>query len=339
MNLVQGSDFPRHSALQGWASPSRIGVLRRRRTPQLFTRQSSAPKASQEASRKQPCTASRRPARIILVRHGESEGNVDESVYQRKADWDIGLTPKGVLQAEEAGRQLREIIGSEQRVYFYVSPYKRAKQTCYHLGKDIERHRIAGVREEPRIREQDFGNFQDDSMSTIKRERLSYGRFFFRFPNGESASDVYDRITGFRETLRSDIDSSRFGRFQDEDDGDINLVVVSHGLALRVFLMRWYKWSVEQFNLVRNPTNCEIILMSRGSGGRFSLIDENDTAMSEAYARDLGLDDLMISDQIWQSTATPGELNMDWPTSGSSWFDDFDLNDDPRVFLDKYRSE
>jgi hypothetical protein len=26
-------------------------------------------------------------------------------------------------------------------------------------------------------------------------QRLKYGRFFYRFPDGESAADVYDRMT------------------------------------------------------------------------------------------------------------------------------------------------
>lgn len=33
-------------------------------------------------------------------------------------------------------------------------------------------------------------------MRVEKAIRLRYGRFFYRFPNGESAADVYDRITG-----------------------------------------------------------------------------------------------------------------------------------------------
>lgn len=33
-------------------------------------------------------------------------------------------------------------------------------------------------------------------MRVEKSLRLRYGRFFYRFPNGESAADVYDRITG-----------------------------------------------------------------------------------------------------------------------------------------------
>lgn len=41
------------------------------------------------------------------------------------------------------------------------------------------------------------GNFQDrERMRVEKAIRIRYGRFFYRFPNGESAADVYDRITG-----------------------------------------------------------------------------------------------------------------------------------------------
>lgn len=42
-----------------------------------------------------------------------------------------------------------------------------------------------------------IGNFQDrEKMRYEKAIRMLYGRFFYRFPNGESAADVYDRITG-----------------------------------------------------------------------------------------------------------------------------------------------
>ena len=41
-------------------------------------------------------------------------------------------------------------------------------------------------------------------------ERLRYGRFFYRFPNGESGADVYDRITILETHLIRDIDAGRF---------------------------------------------------------------------------------------------------------------------------------
>ena len=41
-----------------------------------------------------------RPRRIILLRHGQSLGNVDESAYVETADWRIPLTDLGRKQAQ-----------------------------------------------------------------------------------------------------------------------------------------------------------------------------------------------------------------------------------------------
>ncbi|NDW60502.1 histidine phosphatase family protein, partial [Yangia sp. PrR004] len=69
------------------------------------------------------------------------------------------------------------------KVYFYVSPYRRTLETLRGMGRAFETNRIAGVREEPRLREQDFGNFQDrEQMRLEKQIRRRYGRFFYRFP-------------------------------------------------------------------------------------------------------------------------------------------------------------
>lgn len=54
------------------------------------------------------------------------------------------------------------------------------------------------------------------------------------FPNGESGADVYDRITIFEDHMIRDINAGRFA------SSNTALVLVTHGLALRVFLMRWW---------------------------------------------------------------------------------------------------
>lgn len=271
-----------------------------------------------------------RPRRIILVRHGQSEGNVDEGAYTRVADPKIRLTEKGKREAEECGERIREMIekdgADDWKVYFYVSPYRRSIETLRGLGKAFQRSRVAGVREEPRLREQDFGNFQDqEQMKIQKAVRVQYGRFFYRFPNGESAADVYDRITGFRETLRTDID---IGRFQPpgEQSPNMNLVIVSHGLTLRVFLMRWYKWTVEQFERLNNMPNANMIVMQTGQGGRYSLLVHH----TQQQMLDFGLTPEMLDDQQWQKTAKPGELNYECLTTGPSFFTHFDDEDNAR---------
>jgi broad specificity phosphatase PhoE len=89
------------------------------------------------------------------------------------------------------------------------------------------------VYEEPRLREQDFGNFQPSTaeMERMWRERAQYGHFFYRIPNGESAADAYDRISGFNESL---------WRLFGEDDCASVCVLVTHGLMTRIFLMKWW---------------------------------------------------------------------------------------------------
>lgn len=156
----------------------------------------------------------RLPERIILVRHGESQGNLDSSAYSTTADHQIPLTPRGLHQAREAGRAIRRILSSSSNnnccdcsttttttsnsnwgVYFYASPYERTRSTLRQIGRSFSRRRILGAREECRIREQDFGNFQViDRMRAVKEARERFGRFFFRFPEGESAADVFDRV-------------------------------------------------------------------------------------------------------------------------------------------------
>lgn len=130
-------------------------------TPELYTNGQATFPEKQLKHQASNRVVPPRPRRIILVRHGESEGNVDESVYTRVADPKICITEKGKAQAEECGRRIREIIekdgAPDWKVYFYVSPYKRTLQTLQHLAFAFERERIAGMREEPRLREQDFG--------------------------------------------------------------------------------------------------------------------------------------------------------------------------------------
>ena len=66
-----------------------------------------------------------KPKRIILIRHGESEANVDMYLFGRVPDYTIELTDMGRTQAVEAGRKLKELVGDES-LYFYVLPIMRS---------------------------------------------------------------------------------------------------------------------------------------------------------------------------------------------------------------------
>ncbi|MET9255285.1 phosphoglycerate mutase family protein [Streptomyces sp. NPDC048182] len=200
-----------------------------------------------------------RPRRIVLVRHGESTGNHDDSVYEREPDHALPLTERGRAEAEETGGRLREVFGRE-RVSVYVSPYLRTHQTLHSLGLDPE---LIRIREEPRLREQDWGNWQDrDEVRKQKAYRDAYGHFFYRFAQGESGADVYDRVGGFLESL--------FRSFE-EPDHPPNVLLVTHGLAMRLFCMRWFHWTVAEFESLSNPGNGETRMLVLGEDGKYRL--------------------------------------------------------------------
>ena len=69
-----------------------------------------------------------RPKRIILVRHGNSEANNNYDILQNIPDNKVHLYEKGIKQAKEAGKRLKQLLGNES-IQFYVSPYTRTKAT------------------------------------------------------------------------------------------------------------------------------------------------------------------------------------------------------------------
>ncbi|KAH0782960.1 hypothetical protein KY290_002558 [Solanum tuberosum] len=267
------------------------------------------------------------PKRIILVRHGESQGNKDDAAYSVTPDYKIPLTAQGIEQAKQAGSWILDVVsghGSSEnwKVYFYVSPYVRTRSTLREIGRAFPKNRMLGVREECRVREQDFGNFQvAERMKVIKETRERFGRFFYRFPEGESAADVYDRVSHFLETLWRDVDMNRHHHNPNEE---LNLVIVSHGLASRVFLMKWFKWTVEQFEYLNNLGNCEFRVMELGAGGEYSLaVHHTDEEMLE-----WGMSPEMIADQKWRANANRGTLNDHCPRYLDAFFDHLaDSND------------
>jgi broad specificity phosphatase PhoE len=192
-----------------------------------------------------------KPKNIYLIRHGQSTGSVDRSVYKTTPDWKVPLTDKGIEQAKAVGTELKDIIGNASCAA-YCSPWYRARQTAQQALKILkETSASISYKEDPRIREQEWGSYTvTEYKEKILRERYKFGTFFYRMPDGESGADVYDRVTTFLDTLYRD--------FQKEDFPE-NVLIFSHGLTIRVLIMRWLHFSVELFETLRTPKNCSII--------------------------------------------------------------------------------
>lgn len=216
---------------------------------------------------------------IFLVRHGESQGNVDKNIHATTADHAIPLSDRGKEQAARAGQFLRQYIEeTDHRINIktkhgfhpglstrlWTSPYLRTRQTA-ELIKGSLGDILRDSREHVNLCEQQFGLFDgvpDEELPVrfplehahYKKNEDHEGRFWARMPLGESRFDVAVRV------------HQAFGTFQRDADkhGIENIIVVCHGVTLRAFVMQWLHYSPEWFENARNPKNTAIYRIAEG---------------------------------------------------------------------------
>eukprot|EP00536_Pseudo-nitzschia_multiseries_P011363 jgi/Psemu1/176013/gw1.382.76.1 len=217
------------------------------------------------------------PEKLVLIRHGQSLGNVDERVYATTPDNAMPITNLGWEQARKAGRILKDkILNPGESVHFMVSPYVRTVETFHGIVSawcDPDGPEFASIHdhnrrvnawyerltelgltwnEDPRIREQDFGNYQNPvATKRAKEERHRFGAFYYRFNNGESGSDVFDRVSTFLDSLWRSFETNK----------SQNYVLVTHGIVLRVLMARYFRYTIGQLNMLANPRNCEMVVL------------------------------------------------------------------------------
>lgn len=188
------------------------------------------------------------PLVLKLVRHGESLANVSAFDPQKHGDYRTPLTDRGQEQARAAGAA----IGHDfiQGALVYTSPYVRARQTLDGILSAADaRAEALGVFEDPRLREVDHG-YHDVKEQEPLRE--THGWFYYRYKGGESPADCYDRVSGFLETLMRQVDRRSASR----------VLIVTHGLALRCFVMRFLHLTVEEFERMKNPDNGAVVTLA-----------------------------------------------------------------------------
>jgi len=238
------------------------------------------------------------PEKLVLIRHGQSAGNINETLYSTTPDNAMPLTDLGWEQARKAGKILKEkIITPGESVNFIVSPYVRTVETFHGLVSawcDPESDEFAGIddhnrkvnawydrlrelgltwNEDSRIREQDFGNYQNpEKTKRAKEERHRFGAFYYRFNNGESGSDVFDRVSTFLDSLWRSFETNK----------SQNYVLVTHGIVLRVLMTRYFRYTISQLNMLANPRNCEMVVLGQCPGeGRLDLEGRCDLKVKE----------------------------------------------------------
>lgn len=154
------------------------------------------------------CLEDEPAGRLILVRHGESEGNRDR-VFTHSPE--VPLTACGREQARQAGVQ---IARRYHPVRIVASPFVRAWQTAQIVGS------ILGLEVEAEgvFREQSYGALagQPYDVALADATVREGSRWTWRPPGGESLAQVSERVVpAFKRLCRA-------GTGQD-------VVVVSHG--------------------------------------------------------------------------------------------------------------
>lgn len=194
-----------------------------------------------------------RPLRVVFVRHGESEGNVNRNITVKVPDHMLHLTAKGRTQALDAGVRLKSLV-EEESIRFTVSPYVRALETVNGILRAWgERAVDIPVREDVRIREQEYGNFDSPFLSEFHKEKRKFGVLYYRFPEGESIADCYDRASLFCESLYRSWGDNTFR----------NHVIVGHGTMILVTLMRLLRLPISEFENLDSLKNCEFVALER----------------------------------------------------------------------------
>ena len=181
---------------------------------------------------------------IKLVRHAESEQNAGLVPAVEMADHLIPLTDRGREQAKDIGRRIGSDFVNDALVY--VSPYRRTRDTLQAIFEGSGGR--ARVYEDPRLREVEHG--YDDVASQDDLRRI-HGWFYYRFRGGESPADCYDRASGFLESMMRQAERKQCAR----------VLIVTHGLLLRCFVMRFLRLSVEQFDDLANPDNGAVVTL------------------------------------------------------------------------------
>ena len=182
-------------------------------------------------------------ASLILIRHGQSVWNASN----RFTGWtDVDLSDKGVIEAEEAGRQLSEIRIDVVHTSDLIRAQRTAEIVMQHnesSGEDVP------TRYDWRLNERHYGSLQClNKAETAEKhgaEQVHIWRRSFDAPppEGESLEMTAERtIPYFTEEIIPDLESVK------------NVLVSAHGNSLRSIVMHIEKISPEDIVSLEIPT-------------------------------------------------------------------------------------
>jgi len=201
------------------------------------------------------------PIDLVLVRHGESEGNYaqhlakhgDNSLWtpelQNRHTSKYRLTDLGIQQARITGTWIRANFNKFDR--YYCSEYNRAMETAAYLDLDG-----AEWYSEIFLREQDKGVLAGKSQAERLKDfasemaRRNRDTFYYAPPGGESLADCALRVESWLNHLG-------------QTSSGLRVICVCHGNIIKAIRIRIEKIAQKQWSSIGDLQNCEVIHYTR----------------------------------------------------------------------------
>ena len=199
---------------------------------------------------------------LVLVRHGQSEWNL-KNLF---TGWrDPGLTEKGVGEARQAGKSLKEKDLSFDLAF--TSVLSRAQDTLTLILEEIGQTGLETIKDQA-LNERDYGDLtglnKDDARKKWGDEQVHIWRRSFDIPppGGESLKDTADRVLPY---FKSEILPRVLA-------GE-KVLVAAHGNSLRALIMDLEGLSGEQILQRELGTGVPIIYRLNDDGSVLSSED------------------------------------------------------------------
>jgi broad specificity phosphatase PhoE len=200
------------------------------------------------------------PKEVILVRHGQSAGNVALEAAEAagasfidiaERDVDVPLSPLGERQAHALGEWLKDL--PEKPTVVLASPYVRAQETARiaveAMGGGVE------IVFDERLREREFGIVDRLTRKGIHEkypEQAEFHKrlkkFYYRAPGGESWCDVILRLRSVQDSLARDYAGER-------------VMIVCHTVVIYCFRYLFEKMTeseILEIDRTANLANCSV---------------------------------------------------------------------------------
>ena len=191
---------------------------------------------------------------IKLIRHDTSTLNTGELSPEEVVERSVPLSALAT-KAHAVG----ENLGADylRGALLYQSPYLRTRQTMARIleGAGIKPGEVR-IFEDPRLCEVDHGYSRVDAQREMQ---ALHGSFYYRFKDGESPNDCFNRLCTFLDSMNRQVKRMK----RDTPPRKPNVVIVSHGLTITCFVMRFLHLTVEQFESMNDPDNCDVITLAK----------------------------------------------------------------------------